>query len=82
MKQKKAIILFGTVCILNTMIAGCGSGSESTAKTEETQVEEAAPDFLKKSYFCSMEFIIFKAAFHFNGHMLFQVLKSGLFDKS
>ena len=26
-----------------------------------------------------MEFIIFKAAFHFHVHMLFQVLKSGLF---
>ena len=37
------------------------------------------PPFLKEPYFCSMKFIIFKAAFHFNGHMLFQILKSGLF---
>lgn len=44
MKLKKAMILFGTVCILNTMVAGCGSGSESAAKTEETQVEEASPE--------------------------------------
>jgi len=44
MKLKKAMILFGTVCILNTMIAGCGSGSESAAKTEETQAEEASPE--------------------------------------
>ena len=36
MKLKKAMIVFGTVCILNTMFAGCGSGSESAAKTEET----------------------------------------------
>ena len=49
MKLKKAMILFGTVCILNTMIAGCGSGSESTAKTEETQVEEAAPEELNNA---------------------------------
>ena len=43
MKLKKAMILFGTVCILNTMIAGCGSGSESAAKTEENQ---ASPEEL------------------------------------
>lgn len=40
MKLKKAMVLFGTVCILNTMIVGCGSSSESAAKTEETQAEE------------------------------------------
>lgn len=49
MKLKKAMILFGTVCILNTMIAGCSSSSESTAKTEETQVEEASPEELNNA---------------------------------
>ena len=37
MKLKKAMILLGTVCILNTMIVGCSSSSESVAKTEENQ---------------------------------------------
>lgn len=49
MKLKKALILFGTVCILNTMIAGCGSSSESTAGTEETQVEGASPEELNNA---------------------------------
>jgi len=49
MKLKKAMILFGTVCILNTMIAGCGSSSESTAGTEETQVEGASPEELNNA---------------------------------
>lgn len=40
MKLKKAMIVFGTVCILNTMVTGCGSGSESAAKTEESQKSE------------------------------------------
>ena len=43
MKLKKAMIVFGTVCILSTMITGCGSGSESTVKTEETQSDEILP---------------------------------------
>ncbi len=46
MKLKKAMILFGVVCILNTMIAGCGSGSESAAKTEESQTGEALSEEL------------------------------------
>ncbi len=46
MKLKKAMILFGAVCILNTMIVGCGSSSESAAETEETQAEEALPEEL------------------------------------
>lgn len=41
MKLKKAMILLGAVCILNTMAAGCGSGSQSVAKTEEIQAREA-----------------------------------------
>ncbi|MCI8268742.1 MAG: hypothetical protein HFG55_03600 [Lachnospiraceae bacterium] len=40
MKLKKAMIVFGTVCILNTMVTGCGSGSEPAAKTEESQKSE------------------------------------------
>ena len=44
MKLKKAMILFGTVCILSTMIVGCGSGSESAVKTEETQSDEILPE--------------------------------------
>jgi len=44
MKLKKAMIVFGTVCILSTMITGCGSGSESTVKTEETQSDEILPE--------------------------------------
>lgn len=39
MKLKKVMILLGTVCILNTMVTGCGSGS--IAKTEEDQTDEA-----------------------------------------
>ena len=46
MKLKKGMIVFGIVCILNTMVTGCGSSSESTAKTEETQAEEASPEEL------------------------------------
>ena len=38
MKLKKVMILLGTVCILNTMVTGCGSGS--IAKTEENQTDE------------------------------------------
>ena len=38
MKLKKAMIVFGTVCILNTMVTGCGSGS--AAKTEGNQISE------------------------------------------
>ena len=44
MKLKKAMIVFGIVCILSTMIAGCGSGSESAVKTEENQADEASPE--------------------------------------
>ena len=40
MKLKKAMIIFGTACILNTIVTGCGSGSESAAKTEENQISE------------------------------------------
>ena len=46
MKLKKAMIVFGTVCILSTMITGCGSGSESTVKTEENQEKETSPEEL------------------------------------
>lgn len=46
MKLKKAILLYGTVCILGTIIAGCGSSSETAAKMEETQAEEALPEEL------------------------------------
>lgn len=38
MKLKKVMILLGTVCILNTMVTGCGSAS--VAKTEENQTDE------------------------------------------
>jgi len=41
MKLKKAMILFGTLCMLNIMVTGCGSGSESAAKTEGNQAGEA-----------------------------------------
>ena len=44
MKLKKAMILLGTVCILNTMIVGCSSSSESVAKTEENQAGESSPE--------------------------------------
>ena len=37
MKLKKLMILFGTVCILNTMAVGCGSATESAVKTEEAR---------------------------------------------
>ena len=45
MKLKKIMILLGTVCILNTMVTGCGSGS--AAKTEENQTGEALSEELK-----------------------------------
>ena len=45
MKLKKVMILLGTVCILNTMVTGCGSGS--IAKTEENQTDEALSEELK-----------------------------------
>lgn len=44
MKLKKAMIVFGTVCMLSIMITGCGSGSESTVKTEENQAKETSPE--------------------------------------
>lgn len=44
MKLKKAMILCATVCILNVMAAGCGSGSGSVAKTEGNQVSEVLPE--------------------------------------
>lgn len=44
MKLKKRIILFGTVCILNTMAIGCSSATEATVKTEETQSDEILPE--------------------------------------
>lgn len=34
------MILFGVVCILNTMTIGCGSATETAVKTEETQSDE------------------------------------------
>ncbi len=36
-KLKKVMIVFGTACMLSVLAAGCGSGSKSDAKTEETQ---------------------------------------------
>lgn len=44
MKLKKAMIVFGIVSILNTMITGCGSGSESAAKTEGSQISEVSSE--------------------------------------
>ena len=44
MKLKKAMILFGTVCMLNIMVAGCGSVSEPAAKTERNQAGEILPE--------------------------------------
>ena len=44
MKLKKAMILFGTVCMLNIMVSGCGSGSEPAAKTEGNQAGETLPE--------------------------------------
>lgn len=44
MKLKKIMILFGTVCMLNTMAVGCGSATESTVKTEEARSGEILPE--------------------------------------
>ena len=44
MKLKKLMILFGTVCILNTMAVGCGSATESAVKTEEARSGEILPE--------------------------------------
>ena len=38
LKLKKAAVLLGIACLLNTMIAGCGSGSDG--KTEDSQGNE------------------------------------------
>ena len=44
MKLKKLMILFGTVCMLNTMAVGYGSATESTVKTEEAWSGEILPE--------------------------------------
>ncbi len=44
MNLKKVMILLGTVCILNTMVTGCGSGP--VAKTEENQTDETLSEEL------------------------------------
>ena len=44
MKLKKAILLFGTVCILNIAAVGCGSVAETAVKTEEAQSGEILPE--------------------------------------
>lgn len=44
MKLKKLMILFGAVCMLNTMAVGCGSATESTVKTEEARSGEILPE--------------------------------------
>ena len=44
MKLKKLMILFGTVCMLNTMAVGCGSATEPTVKTEEARSGEILPE--------------------------------------
>ncbi len=44
MKLKKVMILFGTVCMLDIMVAGCGSGFEPAAKTEGNQAGETLPE--------------------------------------
>ena len=49
MKLKKIMIVFGTVCILNMLAVGCGSNSESAAKTEENQVSEALSEELNNA---------------------------------
>lgn len=45
MRLKKAMILFGTVCILNTITAGC-TYHEPVVKTEGTRAEEESPEEL------------------------------------
>ncbi len=40
MKLKKAMLLFGAVCILNIAAVGCGSVAETAVKTEENQPVE------------------------------------------
>ena len=44
MKLKKAILLFGAVCILNIAAVGCGSVAETAVKTEEAQSGEIFPE--------------------------------------
>ena len=44
MKLKKAILLFGAVCILNIAAVGCGSVAETAVKTEEAQSGEILPE--------------------------------------
>lgn len=47
MSLKKAMILFGTVCALNTMVTGCDS--ESAAIAGETQTEETLSEELNNT---------------------------------
>ena len=44
MKLKKAMLLFGAVCILNIAAVGCGSATEPTVKTKEAQSGEILPE--------------------------------------
>ena len=44
MKLKKAMLLFGAVCILNIVAVGCGSVAETAVKTEETQPDDILPE--------------------------------------
>lgn len=44
MRIKEAIVLLGAVFLLNTMLTGCGNGSESAVQTEEKQADEALPE--------------------------------------
>ena len=44
MKLKKAILLFGAVCILNIVAVGCGSVAETAVKTEGTQPDDILPE--------------------------------------
>ena len=44
MKLKKVLTLFGVVCILNTMVIGCGSAAETAVETEKTQTDEISEE--------------------------------------
>ena len=46
LKLKKAAVLLGIACLLNTMIAGCGSGSDG--KTEDSQGNEVLQEEREK----------------------------------
>jgi Ca2+/H+ antiporter len=72
MKLKKAMIVFGTVCILNTMVTGFGSGSESAAKTDVFDIKDL-PMIVSFFLVCVYLVVLFVMLFIHGGKKRIQV---------